>query len=305
VEEDDMTVSGARKSARTKSWTACAVILVLGAAVPATRALPQALVTPDVIAVAKPAEVPFKLYRDYAIVVRGSAGEHDKLNFLIDTGCSSTVVDKSLARKLRLATSPRKISVFGRTVVAEEAVLSSLHLGPVQAASLPVTVQDLSSLQEALSARIDAVVGVDVLSRASFTVDYEGRKLIWGPLAASADPVPCDPHFPYPTVVLQVGSRTLRVYVDTGASELALFENRTGSIPGTRVVGEETRTTIEGYVVVKTVELQELSLGATHWARREGSLMEGSVFDGTMGPKWLGAKRIGFDFEHKAIRWEK
>ena len=109
----------------------------------------------------------------------------------------------------------------------------------------------------------------------------------------------------YPTVLLQVGARTLRVYVDTGASELALFENRTGSIPGTRVVGEETRTTIEGYVVVKTVEFHELTLGATHWARREGSLMVGSVFDGTMGPKWLGAKRIEFDFEHKVIRWEK
>ena len=300
-----MKASGGRKPVRTKIWTACAVVLVLGWAVPIARALPQTPSSADGISVAKPAEVPFRLYRDYAIVARGSIGERDKLNFLIDTGSSSTVVDQSLARKLRLATSPRKISVFGRTVVAEEAVLSSLHLGPVQAALLPVTVQDLSTTQQALSIRIDAVVGIDVLSRASFTVDYEGRKLIWGPLATTADPVPCDPHFPYPTVLLQVGARTLRVYVDTGASELALFENRTGSIPGTRVVGEQTRTTIEGYVVVKTVEFQQLSLGATHWTRREGSLMEGSIFDGTMGPKWLGAKRIGFDFEHKVVSWEK
>jgi len=251
------------------------------------------------------AEVPFKLYRDYAIVARGSIGVRDKLKFLIDTGSSSTVVDKQLARNLQLVTSPRKISVFGTTVVTEEAALSSFQLGPLQVALLPVVVQDLSSLSEVLSVRIAAVVGIDVLSRTSFTVDFEGRKLIWGPLETLADAVSCDPHFPYPTVLLQIGTRTLRVYLDTGTKELALFENHTGSIPGTRVIGEETRTTIKGYVVVKTVQFHELTLGASHWALREGSLMEGSFFDGTMGPKWLGAKRIGFDFEHKVINWAK
>ena len=269
------------------------------------RGLPQTLVNTDSGTITTQAEVPFKLYHHYAIVAPGSIEERGKLNFLIDTGCSSTVVDKSLARKLRLATSPRKISVLGRTVVAEEAVLSGFQLGPVQVAKLPVVVLDLTSPQDALSVRIDAVVGIDVLSRASFIVDYEGRKLIWGPLEAFADPVSCDPHFPYPTVLLQIGARTLQVYVDTGTQELAVFENRTGSIPGTRVVGEESHATLKGHVVVKTVEFQELSLGTTHWARREGYLMEGSVIDGTMGPKWLGAKRIGFDFEHSLIRWEK
>ena len=250
-------------------------------------------------------DIPFRLYGDYAIVVRGSVGERHKLNFLIDTGSSSTVVADSLARKLRLARAPRKISVFDSTVVAEEAVVPSLRLGPLQVALLPVVVQDLSSLQEAFSVRIDAVVGIDVLSRSSFTVDYKGKKLIWGSLEPLSDPVSCDPCFPYPTVRLEIGNRTLRVFVDTGAGELALFENRTGVIPGTQVVGQETRTTIRGQVVVKTVEFHELTLGTTHWARREGSLMEGSLFDGTLGPKWLRAKRVRFDFEHKIISWEK
>jgi len=300
-----MKVSGGRKPVHAKSWTACALTLVLAAAEPVARALPQTLASTNGDTITTRTEVPFKLYHDYAIVARGSGGVRDKLNFLIDTGCSSTVVDKSLARKLRLATSPRKISVLGRTVLTEEAVLSGFQLGPVQVAKLPVVVLDLSSLQDALSVRIDAVVGIDVLSRTSFTVDYEGRKLIWGPLEVLVDPVSCDPHFPYPTVLLQIGARTLRMNVDTGTRELAVFENRTGSIPGTLVVGEETRTTIQGHVIVKTVEFHELGLGSIHWARREGSLMEGSVFDGAMGPKWLGAKRIGFDFEHKVIRWEK
>ena len=101
------------------------------------------------------------------------------------------------------------------------------------------------------------------------------------------------------------GSNPLQVFVDTGAQELALFENRTGAIPGSLVVREETRTTLAGPVAVKTVQLHELTLGTTNWARREGSLMKGSLFDGTLGPKWLGAKRIRFDLEHKIISWEK
>ncbi len=303
-----MKATGRRQKAiRANVWTACHLILAVGAAGPVARALQQTTITgADEGRIATHTEIPFKLYRDYAIVVRGSVGQRDRLNFLIDTGSSSTVVERSLARKLRLTTSPRSISVFESTVVVEEARLPSLQLGPLQVAPLSVVVQDLSSLQEVFSVRIDAIVGIDVLSRSSFTVDYEGRKLMWGLVEPLSDAVSCDPRFPYPTVPLEIGNRTFRVFVDTGAQELALFENRTGAIPGTRVVREETRTVMSGReVAVQRVEFKELTLGTTHWAHREGSLMEGSPFDGTLGPRWLGAKRIRFDFEHKVISWEK
>jgi hypothetical protein len=245
------------------------------------------------------------MYRDYAIVVRGSVKDRDKLNFLIDTGSSSTVVDASLAKKLRLATSSRTISVFDGTVVVEEALLPGLQLGSLQVAWLPVVVQDLASFRDIFSVRVDAIVGIDVLSRSSFTVDYEHSKLIWGPGEPLPDTISCDPRFPYPTVPLLIGNRTLNVYVDTGAQELALFENRTGTITGTQVVREETRTTLTGPIVVKTAELCDVTLGATFWARRQGTLMKGSLFDGTLGPRWLGVKRIRFDVERNVVSWER
>jgi hypothetical protein len=296
-----------RKQRAVPVWTACIFIFAVGAAGLVARALPQTTVPlPDAgeSRTATHTEVPFKLYRDYAIVVRGSVGERDKLNFIIDTGSSSTVVDASLAHKLGLALSARKLSVFERTVVVDEAVLPSLRLGPLEVGPLSVVVQNLASLRDIFSVRVDAIVGIDVLSRNSFTVDYQREKLIWGPIELS-DPVSCDPRFPYPTVPLLIGNRTLHVNVDTGAQELALFENRTGSIPGTQVVHEETRTTLTGPVVVRKVELHEVTLGITHWATREGSLMDGSLFDGTLGPVWLGARRIGFDVEHKVVSWQK
>jgi predicted aspartyl protease len=295
-----------RKAVRPNVWAACAVILAVGASGRVLLALPQTTHTgAEDSRTATRAEVPFKMYRDYAIVVRGSVGERDKLNFLIDTGSSSTVVDASLAKKNGLPTSSRAISVFEGTVAVEEAVLPSLQLGPLQVVRLPAVVQDLASLADIFSVRVDAIVGIDVLSRSSFTVDYQRRKLIWGPAERLPNAVSCDPRFPYPTMPLLIGNRTLNVYLDTGAQELALFENRTGPVAGMQVVHEETRTTLTGPVVVKTAELYEVSLGATSWPRRQGTLMNGSLFDGTLGPRWLGVKRIRFDVEHKVVSWEK
>ncbi len=40
----------------------------------------------------------FDLYRDYLIVVQGSAGPVKGLNFLLDTGASPTILDRQVAR---------------------------------------------------------------------------------------------------------------------------------------------------------------------------------------------------------------
>src|SRR2546427_11940960 len=120
---------------------------------------------------------------------------------------NSVIFNESMRRKLRLARSPRKISVFGRTVDAEEAALPSLQLGSLYAAPLPVVVRDLSYFQDVLSVQVDVIVGIDILSRSSFTVDYEARKLILGPVKRLSNSVPCDPRFPYPTVSLRIENR--------------------------------------------------------------------------------------------------
>jgi len=253
---------------------------------------------------AAPAEIPFKLYRDYAIVVRGSVGDCDKLNLFIDTGASSTVVDLALARKLRLPVSPRTIQVFSNAVASGDVVLPSLQLGPVRVVPMAAVVQDLSGLSDSLLVRVDVIIGIDVLARSSFALDYKTKKLILGPVGTFANSVQCDARAPYPTVPLEVGGRVLRVYVDTGAQELALFESPSAPIPHKR--DGEGRTGIGGQVVVEPAEFQALRLGATHWAKRKGLVMQApyKLFDGLLGPKWLGASRIAFDVEHRIVSWD-
>src|SRR5690349_2449046 len=51
----------------------------------------------------QPAEMSFKLYNDNLIVVKGSVGPIDGLNFILDTGTTPTSISKSLASRLKLS----------------------------------------------------------------------------------------------------------------------------------------------------------------------------------------------------------
>src|SRR5579875_1310903 len=80
--------------------------------------------------VAAEGAVRFDLYYGSMMVVRGSIGTVGNLNFLVDTGVSSTVVDTRLARKLDLPEMPISIAVLGGNAQGGEAVLPTLKLGP-------------------------------------------------------------------------------------------------------------------------------------------------------------------------------
>jgi predicted aspartyl protease len=121
-------------------------------------------------------EIPFKLYQDYLIVMQGSLGSLERLNFLIDTGVNPTVVDRRIAKKLRLTGGTHALALFNQNTDVRSAVLANLQLGPIRAESLPVMIQDLSHFEQALGVPIDAMVGFGVLNLSSFSIDYRSKK---------------------------------------------------------------------------------------------------------------------------------
>lgn len=147
--------------------------------------------------------VKFDLYGGTLIVVKGSSGRLKGLNFLIDTGASPTVLDPRLAKKLRLQKTTASIAVLGGRVQAEKAIVPDLELGPARRDRLFVSIKDLSFLEQALSIRIDAEVGLDVLGQSPFVIDYSAHEIRFvrptppptpsnsgGPTIAQADHAP-------------------------------------------------------------------------------------------------------------------
>ena len=128
-------------------------------------------------------EVPFKLYRGYAIVAHGSIGNMNNLNFLIDTGAVPSVLDRRIAERLHLIGTSENLSVFTQELKAERVSVQNVDLGPFHADTLPAVVRDLSFAEEALGTRVDAIIGFDLLNRNAFTIDYQFKKITVGPIA--------------------------------------------------------------------------------------------------------------------------
>lgn len=257
-------------------------------------------------------EITFKLCGNHLIVVQGALGDLERLNFLIDTGANPSAVDRKLAKKLGLQGTAGKLALFNQNTNVERVVLPSLRLGPIRATSLPGVVQDLSSVEKVLGVRIDAIVGFDVLSLSSFSVDYRSKKVIFGPIKLSPAAIPLDTGPPTFTVQLQVLDEQIRLLVDTGAADLLLFECRlSGQLRKLPTRGvKRSSNSAQSQFELKEVLLPSMRLGVTDFGLQRAFLLDdntncGRSFDGVVGPLSLGLKWIAFDFEHRSFSWER
>lgn len=211
-------------------------------------------------------EVPFKLYRGYVIVVRGSIGNLKNLNFLIDTGAVPSVLDRRIADRLHLSGTVEKLSVFTQKLAAEHVIAPNVQLAGVRADSLPLVVQDLSFAEGALGARIDAMIGFDFLGRSAFTIDYEAQKIVFGPIESSSRTIPYQSGSGYVVVEMRVRQKTLRLVVDTGASDLVLFEGAARECAdGIINIGSRTWSNMGGQFTVEQALLENTYLGSIPW----------------------------------------
>jgi len=256
-------------------------------------------------------EIPLKLYRGYAIVVKGSVGALDQLILLIDTGAVPSVIDQRIAKKLKLAGTAEGLTAFSRDVQARRLIVPELRVGPVTATSIAALVQDLSFIEEGLGVRVDAMIGLDVLGQTSFSIDYEAEKLVFGPVEPSASPhtLQVGPGFVYLT--LHVQERSIHLVVDTGAKDLILFEARLrGRLNGLRTRLTKTSSNLGGDVMLKQVNLPEARLGSTPLGSLNAFVLDSAGegnpgFDGLLRVRSLGLTRLAFDFERQTISWTK
>jgi len=209
-------------------------------------------------------EVPFQKYRDYLIVVQGSLGDTQRLNFIIDTGTDRTVIDSRVAQKLHMVGEVGKLGVHNQVVEVQQAVLPSVQIGALRATFLPVLIRDLTFLQKGLRIRIDAVIGLDVLSLSNFSIDYRTKRIVFGAAPVSGSSVPFQSAPPWLTVRMEVDGVSIDLLLDTAASGILLFQSRIRDrLPQLISLGERTSSNMGG-----DFRLQRVILARTKWEKR-------------------------------------
>jgi Aspartyl protease len=254
-------------------------------------------------------KLPIRLYWGYLVVAEGSIGRVHKLNFLVDTGAYPSVVDQKIARNLGLVEQPGRVNLSTTSVQTRLVVLPSLLLGPVHAEALPVLTEDLSFLQKALGHKVDAIVGLDVLRKSSFSINYRTNEILFGPVEKMTFSAPFETDAPIVTIRTEFQDQQLRLAVDTGGPDLMLFKSRMSSSIGLQELGAEKAADLSGTFQRTKVRIPKVNLGNQTIGSQIAFVVDdhkddGADFDGVLGMRGPQFSKIAFDFERRRFSWE-
>jgi len=253
-------------------------------------------------------KLPVRLFGGYLVIAEGAIGNVHKLNFLVDTGASPSVIDHKIAHELKLAEHPERVNLWNKSVQARQVVVPSLSLGPVRVESIPVLAEDLSFLQKALGFKVHAIVGMDVLRKSSFTINYKSKEILFGIPENLTHSVPFETDTPVITVRMEFQDLRLRMVVDSGGPDLTLFRSRVWEPTGLQALGKETVTDAGGTFERTKVRIPELHMGNESMGAQTAFLVddrkdEGDDFDGVLGVRGLQFWKLAFDFENRRLSW--
>jgi predicted aspartyl protease len=251
--------------------------------------------------------VPFRLQHGYLIVVQCSIGDLPDLACIIDTGVTESVVDMRLVQRLSLATRADSAVFLTQEAPVFAVSIPSLQLGAIRTGSLAGIATDLSSLTAQLGFRPDILVGMDVLRRASFLIDYRARRILFTDLPVLHHSVRLAPDRRSALIESTIMGQTLMLQVDTGFQGLLLYGRR-GTATGTCYSRRRVESAVHGLTAV-SFDSSEVRIGNWRASHVEVSVIdrgreETMDFDGLIGAQVLGAHRIAFDFETNTFSWD-
>lgn len=253
-------------------------------------------------------EIPFEAGYDHLIVVKGSVGKLQQLNFVVDTGATRTVVSHRITDRLKFKKTSKRVALAGNKGTLREVMIPEIRIGTVRFDSVPALLGPADLLP---GYQIDALIGLDLLRQTNLHVDFVAKTITLGLKEHYESATPFYPKLNFVLVRLFVQERPLALELDTGAEDLVLFKRRVQGQLEEKRTGETKRMNhIGGQVRLQKVLLCNVQMGVTHWKERtafffdapEGAYPDG--LDGILGVASLGLKRIQLDFQRGIFSWE-
>lgn len=247
---------------------------------------------------AGPVTVPFEFTGNEILVTVRLNNKTDQ-KFILDTGASQTVIDKSTASSLGpVSTGNYSITAGAKAVPLNYATLDSLTIGDVTVDRVPALVTDLSSFARAIGEKPAGLLGANVLKRFLVTIDFPLSVIVLSDprkvsVPADAVVVPTAPSFGATALVVSGTidkKTTVNFLVDTGAAfsnlpQSAAHKLYSGPIlPVGQVFGIDGQKLSIGSLRVKSFKAGGLTVANPVFALTpDGAVTSGLFSAGSMG----------------------
>ena len=192
----------------------------------------------------RPVTSRIKLDERSMIIVPVSINGSRPYDFLLDTGCSKSIIDRKLADELHLSRVGEKTTVG----VLASARMAIVHVDSLSLAGATVGAGEMFSSDHSptVNGNVRGVLGEDFLQNFDLLIDYRARSIqLDSPLgsmaqAASGEHLPLQLNGIYhgqPTHnrllisgrIQELGDAAMSLLLDSGANQLTLFEDNPGS----------------------------------------------------------------------------
>ena len=219
-------------------------------------------------------------------------------NFILDTGTSPSILNARIAQELGLTLAPARLAAIGRESQINSATVPQLEIGALRVNSAQFLVADLSQVERRWNVPIAGILGLDILGRVSFRLDYEHQLLEFGAIAPDGVPVELSGEGHLPIAEVNINGRTLRLLVDTGSDRLVFFGDMlaAGAGPGSESA-MSTASSVSGDVPVREVSSLELEWRGARF--RQSAVVvpnrQEPWFDGLLGVRSLGFRSLAMD----------
>jgi predicted aspartyl protease len=242
------------------------------------------------------------------VIVKAMIGGVQNVNMIVDTGTSPSSISKQVADKLKLPRKGESLETLNGTIRAESVVLPGLDFGPLHAGALRVMVQDLGFMEQTLGISLGGIVGLDVLTTGSFTIDYRRKSIAFGAVPPDLKTVPFAATAPSLIVHAKIDGQEVRLLLDSGTGGLVLYRNRKVKPPTPDFDRKLSISTSSGSTRLSwlstRVSVGEEDLGTQEIAIADVDSNFGEEFDGLMGFAKMGFHRVSFDFENGRFGWD-
>lgn len=235
-------------------------------------------------------------------------GTSERQNFIIDTGTSPSILNSGVAKILDLTLSGAKLSAIGRNSQTLAAVVPEIRLGPLQALSVPVLVTDLSAVERDLNIPIAGILGMDVLGRSSFRLDYEKQLIEFGEFAPGGIPVYLSARTDLPIAEIKLDGKLWHLLVDTGSDRLVFFGARSAAAFSPNTANSLLQgNSVASRVPVRAVSPMDFEMNGERFHQDAYFVpdSEEPLFDGLLSVRALGIRVLSLDANRRIVYLSK